>query len=173
MEYKFGFQFHDPFSGTRYRVYGTAVATGSEPLNKKLLSAHTGRALERAFTSGEPSFAYWVHHPPELSTAIGPDLVDVGATSVQVIELRTSPPVEAPPTHDAPVQVQQPVPAVAAPAVAPALPSAIAVGAAVLVMWSDGNRYPATVMQLAQGQYLIAFPNGQQHWLAAQWVTPA
>ncbi len=72
---------------------------------------------------------------------------------------------------------EQPAPAVAAPAVAPvvapALPSTIAVGAAVLVTWSDGNRYPATVMQLAQGQYLIAFPNGQQHWLAAQWVTPA
>lgn len=39
--------------------------------------------------------------------------------------------------------------------------------------WSDGQRYPATVAQAAPGQYLCAFPNGQQHWVAAQWVSRA
>jgi hypothetical protein len=45
-------------------------------------------------------------------------------------------------------------------------------GSRVLVTWSDGNRYPASVVQVATGQCLCAFSNGQQHWIAMQWVTP-
>ena len=59
-----------------------------------------------------------------------------------------------------------------APPAAPPAP-AFAPGAPVLVTWSDGQRYGATVAQVAPGQYLCLFPNGQQHWVAAQWVNRA
>lgn len=41
----------------------------------------------------------------------------------------------------------------------------ITVGTQVLVAWSDGQRYPGTVVQVAPGQYLVAMANGQQHWV--------
>jgi hypothetical protein len=41
----------------------------------------------------------------------------------------------------------------------------IAVGTQVLVAWSDGQRYPGTVVQVVPGQYLVAMGNGQQHWV--------
>jgi hypothetical protein len=51
--------------------------------------------------------------------------------------------------------------------------STIAVGARVLVTWTDGNRYPGTVAQVAQGQYLVTMGDGQQHWIGAGYVTVA
>ena len=45
-------------------------------------------------------------------------------------------------------------------------------GARVVVLWSDGNRYPASVAQSANGQVLCVMPNGQQHWVPSQNVTP-
>jgi hypothetical protein len=45
-------------------------------------------------------------------------------------------------------------------------------GAMVLVHWADGNRYPGTVLQAASGQLLVAFPNGQQQWIDARYVSP-
>ncbi|EYF04164.1 hypothetical protein [Chondromyces apiculatus] len=39
------------------------------------------------------------------------------------------------------------------------------VGAGVLVTWSDGNRYPGTVVQLAPGQVLVSMSDGRQHWV--------
>ena len=54
-----------------------------------------------------------------------------------------------------------------------AKPSTIAVGPRVLVTWTDGNRYPGTVAQVAQGQYLITRGDGQQHWIGAGYVTVA
>jgi hypothetical protein len=50
---------------------------------------------------------------------------------------------------------------------------ACAVGSRVLVQWSDGNRYPGTVMQHAQGQYQIAFPDGRQVWVPQAYVSLA
>lgn len=44
-------------------------------------------------------------------------------------------------------------------------------GSQVMVLWSDGQKYPATVAQVAQGQYLVTMQNGQQHWVGAQFVT--
>ena len=44
-------------------------------------------------------------------------------------------------------------------------------GSMVLVHWSDGNRYPGTVLQSATGQLLVAFPNGQQQWVDARYVS--
>jgi hypothetical protein len=44
-------------------------------------------------------------------------------------------------------------------------------GALVLVHWSDGNRYPGTVLQVAGTQLLVSFPNGQQHWVEMKYVS--
>jgi hypothetical protein len=70
------------------------------------------------------------------------------------------------------------MPAAAAPqAPAPAAgqygppPTAFGPGARVYVQWADGNRYPATVTQSANGQCLVVFPDGQQQWVAAQYLT--
>jgi hypothetical protein len=44
------------------------------------------------------------------------------------------------------------------------------VGSRVAVTWSDGNRYPGTVVQVAQGHYLVQMGDGQQHWIPAAYV---
>jgi hypothetical protein len=49
---------------------------------------------------------------------------------------------------------------------------ALAPGTLVLVYWADGNRYPGTVLQVAQHHVLVAFPNGMQQWIDARYVTP-
>lgn len=46
-------------------------------------------------------------------------------------------------------------------------------GARVLVVAQDGNRYPATIAQAAQGQYLCTMPDGQSYWFPQQSVGPA
>jgi hypothetical protein len=46
-------------------------------------------------------------------------------------------------------------------------------GAHVLVVWQDGNRYPATVVQMQNGHYLCAMQDGQQHWVPPTNVVPA
>jgi hypothetical protein len=56
---------------------------------------------------------------------------------------------------------------------APVEPSALAPGTHVLVQWSDGNRYPAVLQQSAQGQSLVAFPNGTEQWVPAHAVSKA
>ncbi len=48
---------------------------------------------------------------------------------------------------------------------------AIAVGARVLVQWSDGNRYPGTVTLMQAGQVQVAFPDGRQIWVPQQYVS--
>lgn len=47
----------------------------------------------------------------------------------------------------------------------------LATGAAVLVQWSDGNRYPATVVSSQGGQVQVAFPDGRQIWVPQNYVT--
>jgi hypothetical protein len=44
-------------------------------------------------------------------------------------------------------------------------------GTRVFVLWSDGNRYPGTVMMCQGGQVQIAFPDGRQIWAPANVVT--
>jgi hypothetical protein len=46
-----------------------------------------------------------------------------------------------------------------------AIASGIGPGMQVLVQWSDGNRYPAQVMQVGGGQVLIALGDGRQLWV--------
>jgi hypothetical protein len=52
----------------------------------------------------------------------------------------------------------------------PAVPPPYMPGSMVLVHWSNGQRYPGTVLSLAGSQVLVAFPNGQQHWVDVQYV---
>jgi hypothetical protein len=50
-------------------------------------------------------------------------------------------------------------------------PPQLGAGARVLVQWADGNRYPAMVQQVAGAQCLVVFPNGQQQWVDAQYLS--
>jgi hypothetical protein len=45
-----------------------------------------------------------------------------------------------------------------------------ALGQRVLVQWSDGNRYPATVVQMNQGQIYVTMSDGRQLWVPRQYV---
>jgi hypothetical protein len=45
-------------------------------------------------------------------------------------------------------------------------------GARVHVTWSNGQRYPATVNQVSGSQCLVVFPDGQQHWVEMQYLSP-
>jgi len=45
-------------------------------------------------------------------------------------------------------------------------------GSRVQVTWSNGQRYPATVSQINGLQCLVVFPDGQQHWVQLQYLTP-
>jgi hypothetical protein len=58
------------------------------------------------------------------------------------------------------------------PQAAPYVPPFVA-GGRVLVQWADGNRYPGLVQQVAQGQCLIVFPDGQQRWVEFQYLAVA
>jgi hypothetical protein len=71
----------------------------------------------------------------------------------------------------APTRPPPPVAPVAPVQAAPAAPPTPSPGTMVLVHWSDGNRYPGTVLQAAGGQVLIAFPNGQQQWIDMKFVS--
>jgi hypothetical protein len=80
------------------------------------------------------------------------------------------PPAPQQPQQPAPPPQQQPVaPPPAAVAGRPMAP--MAPGTMVLVYWSNGNRYPGTVLRAAGTQVLVAFPNGQQHWVDMQYVS--
>jgi hypothetical protein len=45
-----------------------------------------------------------------------------------------------------------------------------AVNTPVFVHWSDGQRYPATVLATNASQVQVAFPDGRQVWVPAQYV---
>lgn len=44
-------------------------------------------------------------------------------------------------------------------------------GSRVMVQWSDGNRYPATVVANMNGQVTVSFPDGRQMAVPQQYVT--
>jgi hypothetical protein len=130
--------------------------------------------------------------PAELGEAIVPlggdivpgyaDVVNApGARLSQAIPAQRPATAQIPAQRSATAQVAAQRPATAQrPAVAPARPSGpppgpalLASGTAVLVLWSDGQRYPGTVVQFAKGHYLIAFANGRQDWIPAEYVSAA
>lgn len=45
-------------------------------------------------------------------------------------------------------------------------------GSRVLVTWSNGQRYPATVKHVSGSQCHVVFPDGQQHWVEAVYLSP-
>jgi hypothetical protein len=49
----------------------------------------------------------------------------------------------------------------------PAFGQPFPLGSRVVVSAPDGNRYPATLVQAQNGQYLCSMPNGQNHWFPA------
>ncbi len=53
-----------------------------------------------------------------------------------------------------------------------AIANGVGPGMGVLVQWSDGNRYPATVSQVGGGQVHVTFTDGRQMWVPAHAVTP-
>jgi hypothetical protein len=44
-------------------------------------------------------------------------------------------------------------------------------GMPVRVAWSDGNLYPATIVQAALGEYLCRFQDGSQKWIGAAYIS--
>lgn len=44
-------------------------------------------------------------------------------------------------------------------------------GSRVMVQWSDGNRYPATVVSMMNGQVQVSFPDGRQMAVPQQYVS--
>lgn len=54
----------------------------------------------------------------------------------------------------------------------PQQPQGFAPGMQVMVTGQDGNRYPATIVQEQQGQFLCAMQNGQ-NWIPAQFISRA
>ena len=46
-----------------------------------------------------------------------------------------------------------------------AVAAGVGPGMTVMVTWPDGNRYPGSVAQVANGQVLVTFQNGQQNWV--------
>ena len=59
-------------------------------------------------------------------------------------------------------------PQIAGPSAPLALP-----GRSVLVPWSDGKAYPATVLASREGQLHLRFGNGHEQWVPANQVRPA
>ena len=51
--------------------------------------------------------------------------------------------------------------------------SALRPGDEILVAWSDGQRYAASVRAVHGAQILVAFPNGTEHWVAPEHVSRA
>ncbi len=98
-------------------------------------------------------------HTPELPGAA------IELEEIELVAALEPPPAEPP----APIEAPPPAP------VAPASPESapFSAGANVLVAWPDGNRYPATVQQIEQGQGYVIFPNGQQGWVALDRLTRA
>ena len=75
--------------------------------------------------------------------------------------------VNAPPMQQP--QMQQPQ--MQQPHVPPPGPQTFAPGTRVVVFAPDGNRYPATVAQVGQGQYLCTMPDGKPYWFPMQSVS--
>jgi len=88
-------------------------------------------------------------------------------------------PAQAPSMQQMTAAAYQPMPAQAAAmglggiaqTVGAAMGVGIGVGTPVLVQWSDGNKYPGHVVQLAQGQYQVAMGDGRQLWVGEAYIS--
>ncbi len=89
--------------------------------------------------------------PPQRATGVPPAAPPSGAALPPTLQPNTNP----------------------SPPYASSFPAPFAVGAQVLVQWADGNRYPGIVQQIAPGQCLIVFPDGQQRWVDNRYLARA
>ena len=84
-----------------------------------------------------------------------------------------APMMQQPPMQQQPMQ-QQPMqqqPMQQQPQMQAQAPQQLQVGMQVMVSPGDGQRYPATIVQASQGQYLCQMPNGQPYWFPAPQVS--
>jgi hypothetical protein len=105
--------------------------------------------------------------PPPRASAL-PAAHAPGAPAAPVTASQA--PVAMPPGPAAAPQYAAAAPQFAAAAQQP--PHPFPPGSLVLVYWADGNRYPGTVLQVAQYHVFVAFPNGAQQWIDARYVQP-
>jgi hypothetical protein len=116
-------------------------------------------------------------HPPVPPPQAPAQMQPPGAWSPAAVSFPVGQPSPALPYGGAPPPfAQPPPPQPMAPAPPPApygYGFAYVPGSRVTVTWSNGGRYPGTVQQVSGTQCLVAFPDGQQHWVEMQYVAPA
>jgi hypothetical protein len=122
--------------------------------------ANMGYAQQPAQGFGYPQPQQPSHQPPPQQPAPYAQPPNAGAWGWN------QPPNPAPPMHPP----QQPQPYQTPYGFAPA---GYVPGARVQVTWSNGQRYPATVSQVAGTQCLVVFPDGQQHWVESHFLSPS
>jgi hypothetical protein len=157
---------------------------GPQQLNLGI-EQYDARALTRCTTSGlanNRSMTFQIANGPAQTLRISPwfkkiqgnraflDQVPNLINSGQLAQLATG---QLPAGQPQLGQLQQ-QPQPAAPAVHQQMQQqqqALQAGMQVMVAPGDGNRYPATIVQAAQGQYLCTMPNGQPYWFPAHNVS--
>jgi hypothetical protein len=120
-------------------------AAGASPPVPSPHSALPGPAASLPFTSSPPPAA------PSVAAYVAPPT-----------------PYVAPAPYGAPTA---PAPYPATPAAYAPAPQGFAPGTRVWVTWSNGQRYPGTVHQVAGNQCLVRFDDGQQHWVEAPYLS--
>ncbi len=163
---------------------------GPKPVNLGL-EEYDVRNLREVTTSGfanNRSMTFHMHQGPAQTLRISPwgkaiagtkqflDQVPMMVGSGQLQQLAAGAPMMQQPMLPPPQQPQQMQPQPQQMQQPPQQPmqqgGVFAPGTPVLVAAPDGNRYPGTIMQFANGQYLCQMPNGQGHWFPAQAVAP-
>jgi hypothetical protein len=85
----------------------------------------------------------------------------------------TPQPVAQQPVQSAPYSAQvQPSAPYSPQTPSPASAPVLAPGARVWVRWANGQNYPGTVYQIHAGRCLVAFADGQQHWIEFAYLQP-
>ena len=164
---------------------GSSVASpGSSIGSPSVGAASVGAASVGAPSVGAPSVGTprsrvspLASSAMEFSSAVRELVVAADAQAAVVaapagtLQMQQVPPRPAP-VPPAPAAVAKP-PSVAPPPAAAAPVDPLGPGAAVRVRWSNGQKYPGTVWQVHGTQVLVAFGDGQRHWVEASFVERA
>ena len=174
--------------GTAPRPGSPASAVGSPPSPVSPVAKSTGAPSAGAMPVADPQR---ISSVPNIAAAspYAPPPPPVAHPPQQTAPMQPQPPVPpawgpaaAPYGNPQAPHYAQPAPYAPPPMAAPAPPPPYAFGALgfafvpgsrVTVTWSNGGRYPGTVQQVSGTQCLVAFPDGQQHWVEMQYVAPA
>jgi hypothetical protein len=154
---------------------------GPKQLNLEL-EQHDVRALQGCTTSGianNKSMTFQLAGAPPMTLRISPWQKQIAGTKnffEQVPQLIASGQLQQLAAGAPPMQMQQPQmqqqPPMQQPQMQPQAPAGFAPGARVMVIASDGNRYPAVVVQAAPGQYYCQMPDNNAYWFPTQNVLP-